>query len=546
MSLHGPRPFVGLLDQLAPDALRRWVMSLTGLATVGYAAGVWVNAVVEPWSWARRGPEVALVVVAALCVLLARHRPLTAALVLLAAAFAEVHLSFFVYGIAGASTVLAPTMVAATGVLLGGLPTYLAAGLSTGLVLAAAALHGPVPGLSVVELEHLFYLGVSNAVVAVVTAKGLEVFELTARRADAGQRATADLIRHAPDGILALDGEGRILTANPAAGLLLRQTPTTLEGLRLDALPVRLQRDDGGSGLRLDERHEAPLAVRATSPDGRVRHLEFLVRAFERGDGATRRLVVLRDVTERVDTAAREARMDAHMNQTQRLSAVAQLAGGLAHDFNNIFTVIRGAAELVRVEARDDPDGVLESAATIIDAQNRGAELIRQLLTFARPAEDVPEVFAVAEELRELEPIVRGLVGERVRLLFELEASGAVTMDRSRFRQLIYNLVSNARDAMPRGGGLTLSVADPAPGEEVPWLRVSVRDEGQGMDAQTVERMFEPFFTTRRGPGHSGLGLATVHGIVEGAGGSVRVESAPGEGTAVHVLLPRSPTPEPS
>lgn len=513
-------------------------MAVAALSAAGFAAGVWVNALVEPWSWTRRGPELVVVLTAVVSAVVARRAPLPAALVLLAVVFLEIHTSWFVYGIIGASTVLAPTMVAASGFLLGGVGAYAAAALSIALILAAALLEGGSPGLPLLEVEQLFYVGTANVAVALITAKGLEVFRETAERAEASRRATADLIRHAPDGIVTLDRQGRILTANPTAGLLLRQTPGVLEGMRLDALPVRLQRADGSGTLRLDEGDGTPVEIVATSPDGDIRHMELAARSFPGRSGARQLLVVLRDVTERVEAAEREARLEARVRETQRLSAVAQLAGGLAHDFNNIFTVIRGAAELAAMEAGEDPDGVRESAETILEAQGRGAALIRQLLSYARPEDEAPETFEVAGEVRQLRHILEGLVGDRVSLALQLDADGPVAMGRQRFRQMVFNLLNNARDAMPEGGVATVAL-DAAPGHgEGEWLRLTVRDTGEGMEPATVARMFEPFFTTRRYPEYSGLGLATVKGIVDSAGGRTQVNSTPGEGTTVQVLLP--------
>ena len=248
------------------------------------------------------------------------------------------------------------------------------------------------------------------------------------------------------------------------------------------------------------------------------------------------------------DTSA-QARLEAQLAHAQRLQAAGQLAGGIAHDFNNLLTAILGAADAIATQPALG-DEAREDLAQIRASAERGSALTRQLLAFGRRQTLQPTVLAVNAVLTEIGALLRRLLGSRVRLHLALdEADLRVRADPTALDQVLVNLAVNARDAMPDGGDLTLRgghitlyrplVRGP---ETIPpgrYVMIEVRDTGIGIPPEALEHIFEPFFTTRREQGGTGLGLATVHGIVRQSDGFLGVESAPGQGTRLRVYLPR-------
>jgi nitrogen-specific signal transduction histidine kinase/CheY-like chemotaxis protein len=248
----------------------------------------------------------------------------------------------------------------------------------------------------------------------------------------------------------------------------------------------------------------------------------------------------VRDVTEQVRT-------EELLLQSQKLDSIGRLAGGIAHDFNNLLTVILCSAESER-EALDAGRSVSrEDIEQIRQAGERARGLTRHLLSFARQQVTAPATVDLNATLAGSERLLRALLGEAVRL----ETSPGpdlwpVRCDPAQIEQVLFNLAGNARDAMPSGGTLSIFTAnvqsgsgrsDPPAGD---WVRLRVRDSGGGMSREVKDHLFEPFFTTKPSGQGTGLGLATVYGIVRQAGGHVRVESEPGKGTTFDVLLPRS------
>ncbi len=244
-----------------------------------------------------------------------------------------------------------------------------------------------------------------------------------------------------------------------------------------------------------------------------------------------------------------QTRLESQLAHAQRLQAAGQLAGGVAHDFNNLLTAILGAADAIAAA-----DGLTaetrEEAAQIRASAERGSALTRQLLAFGRRQTLQPRVLAVNHVLTTMAGLLRRVVGSRVRLALELEPPGLqVRADPTALDQVLLNLAVNARDAMPEGGVLTLrsghiTLFRPLPRgpETIPpgrYVMIEVQDSGMGIAPEVMAHMFEPFFTTRREQGGTGLGLATVHGIVRQSDGFLGVESTPGNGTRVRVYLPR-------
>jgi PAS domain S-box-containing protein len=252
-------------------------------------------------------------------------------------------------------------------------------------------------------------------------------------------------------------------------------------------------------------------------------------------DGQTCLLSLGQDLTE-------YKRLQEQLRHAQKMDALGRLAGGIAHDFNNILTAISGYCELaVRSLPADAP--ALSHAMHILRSSQRASRLTKQLLAFGRQQILEPTPLDLNEVVRRMASMLRRLIGEDIVLALQLSPTPArVVADQGQLEQLLLNLVVNARDAMPRGGQLTVETSG-VDADDGRWVRLSVIDNGVGMDEATRARIFEPFFTTKESGKGIGLGLATVHGIVEQSGGRIMVESAPGQGTTFHVHFPETTSP---
>jgi two-component system, cell cycle sensor histidine kinase and response regulator CckA len=255
-------------------------------------------------------------------------------------------------------------------------------------------------------------------------------------------------------------------------------------------------------------------------------------------------LSVTRDVTER-------RRLEEQLVQAQRMEAVGRLAGGIAHDFNNLLTGILGYSDILRAGlAEDDP--LRADADEVRKAADRAASLTRQLLAFSRRQVLQSRVIDLNKVVEEMERMLRRLIGEDVELVTACAADlGPVEADPGQIEQVIANLVVNARDAMPSGGRLVIETANYEVDQRLasarsaemtpgPYVVLSVTDTGVGMDPETQAHLFEPFFTTKDVGKGTGLGLATVYGIVKQSGGFIWVYSEPGHGTSFQIYLPRA------
>jgi two-component system cell cycle sensor histidine kinase/response regulator CckA len=249
-----------------------------------------------------------------------------------------------------------------------------------------------------------------------------------------------------------------------------------------------------------------------------------------------------------VDTTA-QRRMAAQLAHGQKLQALGQLAGGIAHDFNNLLTAVLAAAEQIR--ARDGVDAATaEDAAQIVRAGERGAALVRKLLAFGRQQTLLPRVIAINAAIRDMASMLRPMLGGTIELRLDLDTDEPLArVDPTQLDQVLLNLAMNARQAMPAGGQLILHSGHVVlyrplarGAETIPpgsYVMVEVRDNGCGIPPQLLAHIFEPFFTTRRGNGGTGLGLATVHGIVRQSHGFLTVDSTVGQGTSMRIYLPR-------
>jgi len=242
--------------------------------------------------------------------------------------------------------------------------------------------------------------------------------------------------------------------------------------------------------------------------------------------------------------------LEEQLRESQKMEAVGRLAGGIAHDFNNLLTVIIGYCELLLSKiGKDNP--LSQEAGEIRNAALRAASLTNQLLAFSRRQILSPEVLDLNSIVTDVENMLRRIIEENINLALNLcEAQWKVKADRSRIEQVIVNLAINAKDAMPKGGTLTIETRniqiddrtakinpEISPGE---YAVFSIKDTGHGMDRETMARIFEPFFTTKEVGKGTGLGLATVYGIVMQSGGHIRVDSEPGHGTTFSIYLPRA------
>jgi signal transduction histidine kinase len=280
--------------------------------------------------------------------------------------------------------------------------------------------------------------------------------------------------------------------------------------------------------------------------------VEVSVSMLPTDDGRIR-CEVIRDVSERLQlqAEAERARLEAQLQRTQRLEGLGQLAGGVAHDFNNLIAVISNYATFIAEAAADH--GLAEiagDAAQITKAAQRGADLTHQLLAFARREVVRPRPLDLNEVVTDIEEMLRRSIGEHITLGVRLGPSlPSVTADPGQLDQVLVNLAVNARDAMPRGGDLTIETCeltvDPDYAAGRPhlhtgrYVRLRVSDTGTGMPPEVIERAFEPFYTTKPAGKGTGLGLATVYGFVKQSGGNATLASRPGAGTTVSLTLPK-------
>jgi len=380
------------------------------------------------------------------------------------------------------------------------------------------------------------------------------VVELEARVAACGKEQAAvregaerfrAIFEHGLFAMGVADEEGRLLQCNPAFENLMGYTQEEL--LRLTFMDLTLPEDVPASKslfrrLVGGEIDHFEVEKRYLRKDGSLLWCHTGVAAVRDASGRLLRTIsTIADITQRVE-------LEIQLARSQRLEAVGRLAGGVAHDFNNLLTVILGQADMAL--ATLSPQDPLASALQgILDAGLRAAQLTDQLLAFSRRKLTNPRIMDINELLQGAEKLLRRLLPESIVLTLNLAPRlRTVRVDPAQLEQVIFNLAVNARDAMPDGGALTLRTADRQvdarfarnhpPMTPGAYVLISVADTGCGMDEETQRHIFDPFFTTRSESGGTGLGLATVYGIVKQSLGFVWVESRVGRGSTFDVYLP--------
>lgn len=366
------------------------------------------------------------------------------------------------------------------------------------------------------------------------------------RTSEARYRA---ILNSVEEGIFGVDRSGLCLFANRAGAARLGYHPDELVGQRVHRL-IHAKQADGRPCA------EATCPLFEVGRTAQARRLDHEILWHQNGtsipvtclstplyneEGAVIGVVIsFTDMTER-------QHLEARLHQAQRMEAIGRLAGGIAHDFNNILTAILGYSTLLLNQVDPSQRPAVEQ---IQQAGKRAAALTKQILNFSRKQLIAPQVVDLNTIVSEMEQLLRRLIGEHIDLLVVPGAGlGLVKVDQSQLEQVIMNLAINARDAMPDGGRLTMETAnvelddaycrthpDVKPGL---YVMLAVSDNGQGMDAATLARCLEPFFTTKPKGKGTGLGLSTVYGIVKQHGGTLSLYSEPGQGTTVKIFLPR-------
>ena len=357
-------------------------------------------------------------------------------------------------------------------------------------------------------------------------------------------------VESSPDAVFWLNSKGRFPYVNEQACRSLGYSRDELMRLNLwDIDPDFTQESWGPHWEKVSKSGGARLERYHRRKDGSVFPVEISSKNI-RSDGKSYHVAFVRDISDRVKALEEREKLEAQLIQSQKMESIGRLAGGVAHDFNNMLGVILGFSELIKIKlAPHDP--VIHDLEKIEDAAMRSQDITQQLLAFSRKQVLEPKIFNVNELISNFENNLLRLIGEDIVLKFlPGQDIKNIEFDPTKIEQILMNLAVNARDAMPTGGILTFETANATldaaycrehmgfiPGQ---FVQISVSDNGIGMDAETVSQIFEPFFTTKTIGKGTGLGLATVYGIVKQGGGFINCYSEPGQGTTFKIYLPVS------
>ena len=362
------------------------------------------------------------------------------------------------------------------------------------------------------------------------------------------------ILEAAHDAIVTIDQQLNIREFNPAAERMFGRLRNDILGRNVELLLPPANRDTTLAAFsQFIATGRGPLAGRGLELTGLTAEGgEFPCELTVARVGSESRSVMtafVRDITER-------RALEEQLRQSQKLEAIGRLAGGVAHDFNNILMSIMGSADLLLMElGKDDPAS--DEATEIKRSVQRGAGLTRQLLAFSRRQATSPRLFALGDVVTGMDTLLRRLIGPEIELEIAAPAAPITVMaDPAQLEQVVLNLVVNARDAMPEGGRLTVRVEEidideaaavaQVEGRAGRYARLSVTDTGTGIDEQTRAKLFEPFFTTKEQGKGTGLGLSIVYGIVKQSGGHISVVSEPGHGAAFLIHLPLAVAAQPA
>jgi PAS domain S-box-containing protein len=371
-----------------------------------------------------------------------------------------------------------------------------------------------------------------------------ELYRRTAEQLGDYRARLASIIDSSEDAILSKDLNGKIMSWNRGAERIYGYTPEEVIGKPISVLTPADRPDEISEILRriaAGESLDHYESVRVTK-DGRHLDLSISVSPLRNAIGEiVGASAIARDITA-------QKKSEAHLRQAQKMEAIGRLAGGVAHDFNNILGIINACTEFLRdrIDPTAEPWVYVENIRKAIE---RGSSLTRQMLAFSRTSAIQPRILDLNERLREISKLLRPLLGDDVEiLLIPRSPSAVVEADPGQLDQIVVNLAVNARDAMPRGGKFILETGTVKFDEDIAgqhhampagkYVLLAVSDTGSGMDEATVARIFEPFFTTKEAGKGTGLGLATVYGIVKQSGGHILVYSEPGHGTTFKIYLP--------
>jgi PAS domain S-box-containing protein len=359
------------------------------------------------------------------------------------------------------------------------------------------------------------------------------------------------LIEHARDLITVVDDRGLVLYQSPSSLSVLGVPPQAVVDRYLSDFiaPAEVPRARGLLAAALEGNvMGAAGEFDVFHANGGLRTLDVMANRIPSVGGRRRAVLNSRDITERHHAVEALRVRDQQLRQAQKMEAVGRLAGGIAHDFSNVLTVITAATERLRDRVGNRSDAVPDIESILRNCE-RAASLTRQLLAFSRQQTLAPQPLDLGQLVRRASHLLKRLIGEHIDLTFEVpDLPLTVEADPTQIEQVLMNLAINARDAMPAGGSLKVSIsrtrvdsefveihAPMAPGE---YVRLEVSDTGSGMTPETQARAFEPFFTTKHPAHGTGLGLSTVYGIVKQSGGFIWIDSEPGRGTTFRIFLP--------
>ena len=354
------------------------------------------------------------------------------------------------------------------------------------------------------------------------------------------------------DLIAELDEHARFIYASPNFETILGYSPELLLGSPGIDIIHPEDRESVMRGLtstlaELATRHSV---YRALHRDGSYRWLETTMRAYQTPDSKVIACMISRDITEKVESNEALRQSEQKLQQSQKMEAIGRMAGGIAHDFNNLLTAITGYCDLL-LEELGAQHPARTDAEEILKASERAAQLTHQLLAFSRRQVLQPRILDLNNLVADMDRMLRRLIGEDVELVTLLDgAAWPIKADPGQLQQVLMNLVVNARDAMPRGGRLTIETVNTTLDDTVAselgdipageYLTLSVSDNGTGMTEEIRAMIFEPFFTTKESGKGTGLGLSTVIGIVQQSGGHIEVESEDGRGACFVIYLPKA------